>query len=206
MLCAMAGTVPKPYHHGNLRAALLQRAIETVRERGAGELSLRELARATGVSHGAPRRHFPDRQALLDALALEGWDRLGGELRDALDGAGDGFDDRVAALARAYVRFATRDAALLELMFAGKRREGEDGAIHARADRAFETILGLIAAGQAAGELAADDPERVAIVMFATLQGLVSITNGGMLDPAQLDAGVTDAVERLLRGLRPRPG
>jgi AcrR family transcriptional regulator len=206
MLCAMAGTVPKPYHHGNLRAALLQRAIETVRERGAGELSLRELARATGVSHGAPRRHFPDRQALLDALALEGWDRLGGELRDALDGAGDGFDDRVAALARAYVHFATRDAALLELMFAGKRREGEDGAIHARADRAFETILGLIAAGQAAGELAADDPERVAIVMFATLQGLVSITNGGMLDPAQLDAGVTDAVERLLRGLRPRPG
>jgi AcrR family transcriptional regulator len=206
MLCAMAGTVPKPYHHGNLRAALLQRAVETVRERGVGELSLRELARATGVSHGAPRRHFPDRQALLDALALEGWDRLGGELRDALDGAGDGFDDRVAALARAYVRFATRDAALLELMFAGKRREGEDGAIHARADRAFETILGLIAAGQAAGELAADDPERVAIVMFATLQGLVSITNGGMLDPAELDAGVTDAVDRLLRGLRPRPG
>jgi AcrR family transcriptional regulator len=205
MLCAMAGTVPKPYHHGNLRAALLQRAVETVRERGVGELSLRELARATGVSHGAPRRHFPDRQALLDALALEGWDRLGGELRAALDGAGDGFDDRVAALARAYVRFATRDAALLELMFAGKRREGEDGAIHARADRAFETILGLIAAGQAAGELAADDPERVAIVMFATLQGLVSITNGGMLDPAELDAGVTDAVDRLLRGLRPRP-
>src|SRR5271155_4752654 len=105
----------RPYHHGNLRTALLAQAERTVRERGVQELSLRELARETGVSHGAPRRHFADRQALLDALAEEGFARLGKELRGALEHAGKGFQSRLLATASAYVRFATRDAALLEL-------------------------------------------------------------------------------------------
>src|SRR5882724_8394312 len=119
----------RPYHHGNLRTALLAAAEVTVRERGVQELSLRELAREVGVSHGAPRRHFPDRQALLDALAEAGFGRLGAELRSAADGAGEEFEARLQAIAVAYVRFATRDAALLELMFAGKTRE-ESGALH----------------------------------------------------------------------------
>ena len=67
----------RPYHHGNLRPALLG-AAERALARGR-ELSLRELAREIGVSHAAPRRHFADKQALLDALALDGFERLGGE-------------------------------------------------------------------------------------------------------------------------------
>jgi AcrR family transcriptional regulator len=58
----------RPYHHGNLRAALLAQAEQTLREQGLEGLSLRELARQIGVSHGAPRRHFADRQALLLSL------------------------------------------------------------------------------------------------------------------------------------------
>src|SRR5450755_2150985 len=95
----------RPYHHGNLRTALLQQAERTLRERGVQELSLRELAREVGVSHGAPRRHFPDRQALLDALAEAGFARLGTELRQAVDGAGEDFQARLQATATAYVRF-----------------------------------------------------------------------------------------------------
>src|ERR1700681_1623646 len=138
----------RPYHHGNLRAALLAQAERTVRERGVQDLSLRELAREVGVSHGAPRRHFPDRQALLDALAEAGFERLGGELRGAFDGAGDDFEARLRANAAAYVRFATRDAALLELMFAGKHREQS---LKEAAERAFSVILELIEQGQAEG-------------------------------------------------------
>src|ERR1700686_4544319 len=93
----LQGVSDRPYHHGNLRAALLEQAERTVRERGVQDLSLRELARAVGVSHGAPRRHFPDRQALLDALAEAGFARLGAELRDAVDGAGDDFQARLRA-------------------------------------------------------------------------------------------------------------
>src|SRR5271169_6370460 len=99
----------RPYHHGNLRMALLAEAERTVREGGVQDLSLRELARDVGVSHGAPRRHFPDRQALLDALAEAGFARLGEEMRAAGEQGGEDFQARLEATAAAYVRFATRD-------------------------------------------------------------------------------------------------
>lgn len=194
----------RPYHHGNLRAALLARAEETLSQEGAGELSLRELARQVGVSHAAPRRHFPDKRALLDALAEDGFERLGHDLRDAMGAAGERFEDRLLAFARAYVAFATRHAALLELMFAGKHRPGAADSLRAAADRTFEAPLALIAEGQAAGEVVAGEPDSVATVAFAALQGLASLANVGMLDAAALDEVVPDAVHRLLLGLRPR--
>jgi AcrR family transcriptional regulator len=191
----------RPYHHGNLRTALLAQAERTVRERGAQDLSLRELAREVGVSHGAPRRHFPDRQALLDALAEAGFARLGAELRVAVDGAGGDFQARLAATAAAYVRFATRDAALLELMFAGKHRE-QAGALHEAADRAFSVIFELIEQGQAEGALEPGQPERVALVLFATIQGIAALVTGGMIDAERLDELLADAIAHFLRGSR----
>ena len=193
----------RPYHHGNLRAALLARAVEVVDERGAADLSLRELARDVGVSHAAPRRHFADRQALLDALAVEGFDRLGEDLRAAVDRAGSAFDARLEELARAYLAFATHHAALLELMWAAKRRQESD-ALHDAANHSLATMLDVIADAQASGELVPGDRERVAIPIFATLQGLTAMANGGMLDAEQVDEALTVAIEQLLDGLRPR--
>jgi AcrR family transcriptional regulator len=199
----VARPATRPYHHGNLRAALLERAVEVVDERGARDLSLRELARDVGVSHAAPRRHFADREALLDALAVEGFDRLGADLRAAVENAGPAFGARLEALARTYVGFATEHGALLELMFATKRRD-ETGDLHTAANRSFETLLQVIADGQAAGELVPGDHERIAVPIFAALQGLTAMVNGGMLDRAQLDEAVTLAIDQLLHGLRPR--
>jgi AcrR family transcriptional regulator len=189
----------RPYHHGNLRTALLEQAERTVRERGAQELSLRELARAIGVSHGAPRRHFPDRQALLDALAEAGFARLGTELRSAIDGAGEDFEPRLQAVATAYVRFATRDAALLELMFAGKHRD-QSGTLQAAGERSFGVMLELIDQGQLEGALEPGEPERVGLVLFATIQGIAALVNGGMVETEQRDELVADAVGHFLRG------
>jgi AcrR family transcriptional regulator len=194
----------RPYHHGNLRAALLARAEETLSQGGAGELSLRELARQVGVSHAAPRRHFPDKRALLDALAEDGFERLGHDLSDAMGAAGERFEERLLAFARAYVAFATQHAALLDLMFTGKHRPGAADSLRAAADRAFEAPLALITEGQAAGEVVGGAPDRVATVAFAALHGLASLANAGMLDVAALDEVVADAVHRLLLGLRPR--
>ena len=191
----------RPYHHGNLRTALLEQAARTVRERGAQELSLRELAREVGVSHAAPRRHFPDRQALLDALAEAGFERLGAELRQAADRAGPNFEARLQATATAYVRFATRDAALLELMFAGKHRE-ESGTLREAAERAFTVLLEVIEQGQAEGALERGEPERVGRVLFATVQGIAALVTGGILRAEQLDDVVADAVSLFLRGSR----
>src|ERR1700735_2691387 len=125
----LAHVTQRPYHHGNLRTALLAQAERTVREHGVQDLSLRELARDVGVSHAAPRRHFPDRQTLLDALAEAGFERFGAEPRAA-----------------AYVRFATEDAELLALMFAGKHREAA-GNLQRAAERAFSVLLELILQG-----------------------------------------------------------
>jgi AcrR family transcriptional regulator len=197
-------TRSRPYHHGNLRSTLLSCAERTLSEHGAGDLSLRELARQAGVSHAAPRRHFADKQSLLDALAEDGFDRLGGELREAMAAAGGAFHARLLAFAQTYVRFATQHAALLDLMFAGKHREGAADSLREAADRAFEAPLALIAEGQAAGHVVPGDPERVAIVTWAALQGLASMVNSGMIADAGLDELVADAVDRLVAGLRPR--
>jgi AcrR family transcriptional regulator len=191
----------RPYHHGALREALLEQAERTVRDRGADALSLRELAREVGVSHGAPRRHFPDRQALLDAVAEAGFDRLGAELRAAADGAGEEFEPRLRATAAAYVRFATRDPALLDLMFAGKHRE-TSGALHEAAENAFAVMLELIAQGQAEGALEPGEPERVGLVLFSTIQGIASLVSAGIVQPDQLEALVVDAIAHFLRGSR----
>ncbi len=197
----LPGMTERPYHHGNLHTALLEQAERTVREHGLGELSLRKLAREVGVSHGAPRRHFPDRQSLLDALAEAGFARLGEELRSAVDAAGQDFRAQLRATASAYVRFATRDAALLELMFAAKHQE-EAGMLQAAAERAFSVMLELIAHGQAEGILEPGEPERVGLVLFATIQGIAALVTGGMVRPEQVDGLVIDAIAHFVRGSR----
>ncbi len=195
-----ADAVPA-YHHGNLRTTLLDAAERSLRKHGAEQLSLRELAREAGVSHAAPRRHFPDRQALLDALAEAGFARLDAELRTALAAAGEEFGPRLHAMAAAYLRFATEDAALLELMFAGKHREGADRLVAAAA-APFGLMHDLIGQGQAQGILEPGDPERAGIVLFATLQGIATLINGNLVAPALLDGVVQTAVDQFIRGSR----
>ena len=121
-----------------------------------------------------------------------------------MEAAGGGFHARLLAFAQTYVRFATQHAALLELMFAGKYRPGAADSLREAADRAFEAPLALITEAQAAGEVVPGDPERVAIVAWAALQGLASMVNSGMLDGAAVDDLVADAADRLVLGLRPR--
>jgi AcrR family transcriptional regulator len=192
----------RPYHHGNLRSALLGAAERALSE--GGELSLREVARRVGVSHAAPRRHFAGKQALLDALAEDGFQRLGSELATAMDDAGPAFVARLLAFAQSYVRFATQHAALLDLMFAGKHRPDVSDGLREASERAFAAPIALIVEGQAAGEIVPDDPERIATFAFAVLQGLAAMINGGMLDDIALEDVVDAAVERVVLGLRPR--
>ncbi len=144
-----------------------------------------------GVSHGAPRRHFADRQALLDALAEAGFARLGADLQSAVDGAGGDFASRLRATATAYVRFATRDAGTPRV---DVRRQARRRRCTSAADRAFSVMLELIEQGQADGALESGEPERVGLVLFATIQGIAALVTGGMVDAEQLDELVADAI------------
>ncbi|MFE5294783.1 TetR/AcrR family transcriptional regulator [Isoptericola sp. NPDC056618] len=195
--------IERPYHHGSLRAALLDAAERRLRADGADRLSLRDLAREVGVSHGAPRRHFADRQALLDALAESGFARLDRELRDALAGAGEEFEPRLHAAATAYARFATESASLLDVMYAGKHRPGADR-ILAAASAPFGLLRRLVRQGQGEGVLVTDDLDRVATVLLATLQGIASFINGGVVEPEHRGVLVEAAVDQFLHGAGPR--
>ncbi len=191
----------RPYHHGHLRAALLAEAERTLRDQGIDRLSLRDLARQAGVSHAAPRRHFADRQALLDALAAAGFLRLGDELRAAIEDADDDYETQLRAAATAYIRFATRDAALLELMYAAKRGE-QSAALHEAFGRLFIAVDGLIRRGQQAGLLPPGDPDRVRLLLFATIQGIAALVTSGSVDAGQTDRLIADAVALFTRGPR----
>ena len=105
------------YHHGDLRAALIEQGLRDLAGGAAGDLSLRAIARKVGVSATAVYRHFPDKTALIDALSIEGDRMLGEASRRAQESAGGGrmgFD----ATGRAYVRFALNHPALFRLMMA----------------------------------------------------------------------------------------
>lgn len=183
----------RPYHHGRLRAVLLAEAEQALREDGAEMLSLRELARRAGVSHAAPRRHFADRQALLAALAEAGFTRLADEVEAAIGSAGGDYRARLRAGAGAYLRFAIRDTALVELMFTVKNAADSPGPREA-AERLFAVIGALLGQGQQAGLLAPGDPFRLQLLFGATLQGIAALVTSGRIPPGQADLLMDDAI------------
>lgn len=177
----------QPFHHGNLRAVLLAHAEQTLREHGVDALSLRQLARQAGVSHGAPRRHFADRQALLDALAERGFDRLTDQMRRTPAGSAATYEQGFTALATAYVRFAISDPALLELMFTAKSAEPSP-ALQDAAERFFTTVNAVTMQGLHAGRVQlAHDPYRLQMLLVATLHGIATLVAVGRFPADQVD-------------------
>ena len=112
----------KPYHHGDLRGALLEAGQRLLQTRKADDLALREVARDVGVSATAVYRHFPDKGALLSALAQDGLDRLGQAQRQATAVAGGGHNGFLAS-GLAYVQFAVANPALFRLIFSCAQSE-----------------------------------------------------------------------------------
>ncbi|MFE0255437.1 TetR/AcrR family transcriptional regulator [Streptomyces sp. NPDC059010] len=193
----------RPYHHGDLRAALLAAAERTLREKGTGSLSLRELAREVGVSHAAPGRHFKDKQALLNALALAGYERLAQTLNAAEDPALP-LEPRLTALARAYLGFAIDNAELLEVMYARKHDPDASEQMAVAVERTIGSLERVLADAQKRGEIIEGDPEELNLVTGAALHGVATFIAAGWLTPEAALAGVEGLVHHLLHGLKPR--
>lgn len=115
----------KPYHHGNLRDALLTAARALLEAEGHSNLSLRKCADAVGVSATAPQNHFTNKAALLTALAAQGYAELAISMKSGLEGESDRAARRRAAF-QGYVAFAEANPALYELMFARDRVSSSD--------------------------------------------------------------------------------
>ncbi len=201
----MALKIPKrAYHHGNLREAVLLRAVQALESGGIGSVSLREISRELQVSHTAPRRHFPSKQALLNSLAIHGYAQLGGVLARATGGHEAEFEARLKKVTRALVRFALKHPALLGHMFAAKHQPGAPPELLEASERALASGIEMIAEAQGTGEVVAGDPEMLALVPFAAVQGLIYVSNQGSFKGVSLERLVEDATHHILVGLRPR--
>ncbi|AGL20969.1 TetR/AcrR family transcriptional regulator [Actinoplanes sp. N902-109] len=183
------------FHHGNLRAVLLEQAEAMLREDGVDGLSLRELARRAEVSHGAPRSHFVDRQALLDALAVQGFERMTEKISAALRSPGT-VRERFRRVGRAYVDFAVDDAALMELMFAAKSNSA-DGPVNHAAVRLFTLLDDAMADSPSS---TGDDRtrERFKLMFAAAMQGTAALITSQRITREQGEVLVDDATDALL--------
>jgi AcrR family transcriptional regulator len=169
----------RPYHHGNLKQALLEAAVELIAETGPRGFTLREAARRAGVSHNAPYRHFRDRDDLLAAVATDGFDRLtramarGGPKRSPLD--------RLRRGGLAYVDFALRWPQHFAAMFDAPWNQPDYPECAAAAQRCFQTLLGFVRDCQAANQMPAGDPERLAYQAWSLVHGIAKLANAGQL-------------------------
>ncbi|MBB3172708.1 AcrR family transcriptional regulator [Endobacter medicaginis] len=189
-MCANDNTVniKKPaYHHGDLRRVLMAEGMRLLAERDAESLSLREVARAAGVSATSIYRHFPDKGALMAALAREGLARLALAQRAASEAAGGG-EAGFAATGRAYVRFALANPALFRLIFASDALGGG-----AAADCA-DTEAGAMLRDNALAEAArvGGDGDIRAVRAWALVHGLAMLMLDGRLphDEALIDRAI----------------
>ncbi len=181
------------YHHGDLRRGLLD-AAETLLERDGGPaaLSLREVARAAGVSHNAPYRHFADREALLAALAAEGFARLASALNKAATTMPA--PARALAVGRAYLRFARTHRALYLLMFGPGIRKSAHPALAAAASAAFAALR----SAEEGGRVPAKRARHEAVGGWALAHGLAHLIVDGQLADDFADDDYRSLIEDVL--------
>jgi AcrR family transcriptional regulator len=162
------------YHHGNLRAAMIDSAVMLIATSDEGSFTLREAARRIGVDHRAAYRHFADRGALLAAVADDGFAHLIEAIKLQLGSLGAGAPRRLLGFAQAYVRFAVAEPARYRVMTSPRANNGRSRPADV-ADAGFALLQHEIASGIARGELHEIDVTEAAIALWSTMHGLADL-------------------------------
>lgn len=203
----MASAPKNNYHHGDLRQSLIDAAIALISEEGIKELSLRQVARRVGVSHNAPYRHFADKEALLAAVAEQGFQSLGMAMETAREGIPIDSWQRLEAIGIAYVHFALAHPAHYRLMFGDYRCNfSKYAGLVAVAQQSFMVLVDTIREGQAAGIFRAADPVNMARVAWSLVHGqsMLALDNKLQVKPgAEFTAFLKFSTQMLLQGLAP---
>jgi len=186
----MMVTGKKSYHHKDLRNALIAAAIPVLKEKGVMGLGMRELASLTGVSHGAPYRHFSDKTALLEAIAARGY----AQLSAACHSARERFPQQpLQALEEAgigYLLFVVDNPEIANLMFSGVLPPARWGTeLNEAATRAVDDLCKIIETGKQAGIYADFESTDLTAASLAMVHGLSMFLVGGLLPGQQSDEG-----------------
>jgi len=186
------------YHHGDLKRAIMEAALEMTEESGLASLSLREIARRIGVTTGAPYHHFKDRQSLLMELAIEGYSQLLQALQ-AARGAAGGLYGELEAAAVAYLQFGRQHRALYSVMFSGElATHPRMGELSAVADPCLDLVRRSISEGTG---LAARTSAEAAFCAWSLLHGILMLDNGVLQEShAEQDRLGVQGVMGLVKG------
>lgn len=187
----------RPYHHGDLRRALIDAARRLLESEGPSAMSLRAVAREAGVSPAAPYHHFKDKGELLDAVAHEGWDLLNDRMT-AARAEHASVHAKLAALGVAYVSFARENPALYRVMYDGSRdKEGLPEHVHAHDGSAYCQVRDtLVEAGADPGDTIG--LELATTAAWCAAHGLAEMAGFRQFDPLREALGGEDA---FLRGV-----
>jgi AcrR family transcriptional regulator len=203
-----AGRRRKPYHHGDLRRALVDAALRLVRSEGPPALTLRAAARLAGVSQAAPYRHFADKQALLAAVAEEGFREMTAAMRRAMSHEDEPLS-KFRALGLSYVGFARGHLAHFRVMFGPELADRSAyPSLAEAATEAFKLLVVAITDCQKAGFTREGDPEEFALTAWSAVHGLSALIVNGQLGArgAQLDELAEQVTRDLFLGLGPGSG
>ncbi|MBE1486991.1 TetR/AcrR family transcriptional regulator [Plantactinospora soyae] len=181
----------RPYHHGDLRRALLTAAAEAIEESGPTALSLRDLARRAGVSHAAPAHHFGDKAGLLTAFATEGF----GMLADSLNGI-RAENDSLLELGVGYVGFAVAHRAHFEVMFRPELFDSEDPALAAAKQQASDALRAGVAT--LPETTAGPEAANAQLAAWSIVHGFATLWLGGAL-PAEVGTDPEAASRAVIR-------
>jgi AcrR family transcriptional regulator len=193
----------KPYHHGDLRRALLDEALHTIQTHGVGHLTLRTVGERLGVSRSALYRHFADKQALLATVGTEGFRTLRQALAEAWERNGRGrlgFD----AMAKAYVQFAVAHPSHYRVMFGGfLESAAKDDQFVTEAKAAFQVLVDALVEQQNAGAVRRDEPVLMARFVWAAVHGTAMLVIDGQLpEAAQREAFEQYSADRIYAAVR----
>jgi len=179
------------YHHGALREELITASLKLIEAEGIGAVSLRRVARAAGVSPGAPYHHFPDRSSLLAAIVVQGYELLEPRLRNAIDEAPTGAR-ALGALIETYVEFARRHPAHLHLMLRGElARLDRHPDAQGRGEGAIRILTEAVERCQREGTAPPGDTETLVGMVWALCVGIVTLWLDGPLEGRCVSLGTT---------------
>ncbi len=173
----------KSYHHGNLREALINNALKMLETGGVDTISLRQVAKITGVSQAAPYSHFQDKNDLLAAIAEAGFQRLALQMAEDATGIRD-TKPRVEALALSYLRFASENPALFHLMFG---REIADFSTRPTLALTAGKSWSLISAAISAGGKK-ENVQAITAALWSMIHGLTGLLIDRRLKPENIGA------------------
>ncbi len=195
-----------PYHHGNLKEALLQTALETIDTQGLDAITLRDLTQRLGTSRTAVYRHFASKEALILGVIEKGYEELDLLFTPIFQDKIRSVDVRFETMGRAYLDFAIEHPNLYRLLFGENfRQEREELCDYKDENQAtgLYALIGLLIEAQEEGIIAQENPMVQAATVWASIHGLASLLiDGHLMMSDNLEAIYEYSIGVLLKGLR----